>query len=196
MHPTFYKTFFFLLTGLILLSSNSLFGQERDTINIDTVKVNESELPVHSPTKASLFSAIVPGLGQAYNQKYWKIPLIYVGIGIPLYFGIEQHNLFTEKRDAYLDRISGDSTDKYLEFGNFFSNDGLLESMDINRRNRDLMFIIAGVIYVLQIVDASVDAHLFYFDVSDDLSFHYSPTFYYDERMKKTVQGLSLSLNF
>jgi len=196
MHPIFYKTLFFLSLGLMLILSESLFGQARDTIYTDTLKIKDSELPKHSPGRATLYSTFLPGLGQVYNRKYWKVPIIYVGIVLPLYFGIEQQNIYNDKRDAYVNRISGDSTDKYLEFGNFFTNEGLLQSMDINRRNRDLMFIVAGVIYVLQIVDASVDAHLFYFNVSKDLSFQYTPTFYYDKRIRKPVQGLSLSLNF
>ena len=149
-----------------------------------------------SPSRAAFYSAVLPGLGQAYNKKYWKIPIVYAGIGIPLYFGIEQHQLFVDKRTAYTNRLAGDSSDIYLDQGNFFSNEALLESMDINRRNRDLMIIIAGAVYILQIVDASVDAHLFYFNVSDDLSIRYTPTFYYSERLRKPVQGLSLSLYF
>lgn len=187
-----------LLSSLMamLFLSTSLIAQKRDTVLTDTVRVKDSELPKHSPTKAALFSTFVPGLGQAYNRKFLKIPFIYAGIGIPAYFGIEQNQLFNEKRKAYTNRLAGDSSDKFLDAGNFYSNEGLLESMDINRRNRDLMFIISGVIYVLQIVDASVDAHLFYFNVSDDLSIYYTPTFYYSERLNKPVQGLSLNIYF
>ena len=186
-------SFFFLF--FLQLSVKSV-AQVKDTIHTDTFRVAAEDRPKHSPTKASLFSTFVPGLGQAYNKKYWKIPIIYVGMGIPIFYGLEQNDLFVEKKTAYTNRLSGDSTDKYLETGNFFSNDALLESMDINKRNRDLMIIIAGVIYVLQIVDASVDAHLFYFNVSDDLSIHYSPILYYSRKERDAVKGLSLSLYF
>ena len=196
MHPLFSRLIFLSsLLAMIFFSSVSS-AQKRDTIRTDTIKVKASELPKHSPTKAALFSTFVPGLGQAYNRKFLKIPFIYAGIAIPAYYGIEQNQKFNEKRSAYKSRLAGDSTDQFLNPGNFYSNEALLESMDINRRNRDLMFIISGVIYVLQIVDASVDAHLFYFNVSDDLSIYYTPTFYYSERLKKPVQGLSLNLYF
>ncbi len=190
----FYSVVIFLLM-LFLLEGNNIHAQ-RDTIVTDTLKIKDSELPKHSPTKAALFSTFVPGLGQAYNKKYWKIPVIYAGLAIPIYFGVDQHNQFVEKRDAYVARVNGDSTDKFLEQGNFFSNEGLLSSMDINRRNRDLMIIIASAVYVLQIVDASVDAHLFYFNVSDDLSFRATPMFYYSDRIRRPVHGLSFTLNF
>lgn len=196
MHPYFYKSVVAIFLLGLILQSYKAQAQFRDTVYADTVKVDVKNLPKHSPTKASIMSALLPGLGQAYNKKYWKIPIVYAGIAIPLYYGLKQNDLFTEKRDAYRGRISGDSTDKYLQPGNYFSNEGLLESMDINRRNRDLMFIISGTIYILQIVDASVDAHLFYFNVSDDLSLNYTPIFYYSQTLKKPVQGISLSLYF
>ena len=196
MHPIFSRLIFFSsLTAMAIFSAN-LKAQKRDTIVTDTVKFVDRDLPKHSPTKAALFSTLVPGLGQAYNRKYLKIPFIWAGIAIPGYYGLQQNQFFNEKRTAYQNRISGDSTDQFLNPGNFYSNEALLESMDINRRNRDLMFIISGVIYVLQIVDASVDAHLFYFNVSDDLSLQYTPTFYYDERLRKPVQGFALNLYF
>lgn len=196
MQSYFYKLCSFFTPGLFILFSIPLISQVRDTIRPDTLKINEANLPKHSPTKAALFSTFVPGLGQAYNKKYWKIPIIYAGIAIPLYYGLEQNQIFNEKREAYTDRLAGDSSDKYLVPGNFFSNEGLLESMDINRRNRDLMYIIAGIIYALQIVDASVDAHLFYFNVSEDLTLHYEPMLYFDDRLRKPIKGLTLSLQF
>ena len=169
---------------------------QRDTVQSDTVKILESELPEHSPTKATLYSLFVPGLGQAYNRKFWKIPIIYAGIGAFSYIAVQQHKLFDEKRNAYVNRINGDSTDVYLQAGNFYSNDALLKSMDIDRRNRDFMIILAAGIYALQIVDAAVDAHLFYFNVSDDLSINYTPYFNYDVAMGRTRQGISLRINF
>ena len=139
---------------------------------------------------------VVPGLGQVYNKKYWKVPIIYAGMGTFLYFAIEQNKLFEEKHFAYADRLKGDSTDVFLQTGNFYSNEALLSAMDIHRRNRDLMFIVTGAIYILQIVDASVDAHLFYFNVSDDLSLNYMPFVNYDPRTQRMQQGVTLNLRF
>ncbi len=181
---------------LILLALTFESKAQRDTIYSDTLKIEDAKLPKHSPTKASLYSMVVPGLGQVYNRKYWKVPVIYAGMGIFVYFAIQEHNLFDEKRDAYTNRLDGDSTDVFLVDGNFYTNEALLSAMDINRRNRDLMLIIAGGIYVLQIVDASVDAHLFNFNVSDDLSLNYTPFVNYDPRTGNLQQGLTLNLSF
>ena len=181
---------------LILLTLTSESKAQRDTIYTDTLKIEDAKLPKHSPTKASLYSMVVPGLGQVYNKKYWKVPIIWAGMGTFIYFAVQENKLFSEKYDAYKNRLSGDSTDVFLVEGNFYSNEALLSSMDINRRNRDLMFIVAGGIYILQIVDASVDAHLFYFNVSDDLSLNYMPYVNFDPRTGRTQQGLTLNLSF
>jgi len=183
-----------LFTLSIFFSLNGKLFAQRDTIIQDTVKV--SELKKHSPTKASLFSAVVPGLGQAYNKKYWKIPIIYAGMGVFTYYALQENDYYAEKKDAYLDRINGDSTDRFMTPGNFYNNEALLESTKIHKRNRDLMIILDAVVYILQIVDASVDAHLFYFNVSDDLSLHYKPHFLYDERTGKATGSLTLNLYF
>jgi hypothetical protein len=126
----------------------------------------------HSPKKAALFSAVVPGLGQAYNKKYWKMPLIYGGIGVSMYYALQENRDFQSSRKAYKNRLAGDSTDSFTNF----SNDNLLEYIDIKRRNRDLLYIVSSLIYVLNIVDASVDAHFFYFDVTDNLSMRWTPS--------------------
>lgn len=182
--------------GLLFMISTALMSQNADSILLDTGRVVDPEIEKHSPTKASLFSAALPGLGQAYNKKYWKIPLVYIAMGIPLYYGLEQHGFYKEKYNAYKQRLNGDSTDVFLMRGNFFTNEGLLKSLDINRRNRDLMYIVTGVMYLLQIVDATVDAHLFYFNVSDDLSLRYEPFMYFARRENTTIQGVSLSFYF
>jgi hypothetical protein len=85
--------------------------------------------------------------------------------------------------------VNGDSSDVYLDDGNFFSNEALLTSMDVNRRNRDLMFILGAGVYIMQIIDAAVDAHMFYFNVSDDLSLNYRPFFNYDPRSGRSSSG-------
>jgi len=186
----------FTMLSLFLLSG-TLYAQ-RDTIYMDTIQVKEEGLKKHSPTKASLFSAVLPGLGQVYNKKYWKVPIIYAGLGIFTYYAVQENSAYVERKDAYLGRVNGDSThyDKFMESGNYYSDDALLSSVELHKRNRDLMIILDVMIYLLQIVDASVDAHLFYFDVSDDLSLHYRPNFLYDERTGRATGSLTLNLTF
>lgn len=124
----------------------------------------------HSVKKAVIFSAVLPGLGQVYNRKYWKVPIIYVAIGGSLYFAFEQRQLYQQYKTAYVERLQGIPN----EFDDR-SDQWLLTNMETARRNRDLLFILSGLLYTMNIIDAAVDAHLFYFDVSDNLSIHFSP---------------------
>ncbi len=128
----------------------------------------------HSPVKASLLSTALPGAGQFYNKKYWKIPVIYgafAGLGYLVRFN---HDRFSTYREAYILRTDGDAN-TVDGFTDRYSDSDLQALRDFYRRNRDLSLIFAGLVYVLNIVDASVDAHLYYFDVSDDLSMRVDP---------------------
>lgn len=128
----------------------------------------------HSPHKATIYSAILPGLGQAYNKKYWKIPVIYGLTGVLTYFAIDNNKEYVVYKDAYKWRLDDNSAtvDKYE---GIYSDEDLRILKNYYRRNRDLSFIGMGVVYLLNVVDAAVDAHLFYFDVSDDLSLKVQP---------------------
>ncbi len=149
----------------------------------------ENAEEIHSPKKAAIYSAVLPGWGQAYNKKYWKIPLIYAGFGTIGYFiGWNNKNYKTLKL-AYGDLTDGDdSTNSYLDLDaakyydldnpdelNKFKN-GLNKQQNYYRRNRDLLIISIVGFYGLNIIDASVDAHLFDFDISEDLSFNWEPS--------------------
>lgn len=164
--------------------------------NGDTLNVNQSEVKPHSPAKATLYSMVVPGLGQAYNKKYWKIPIIYAGIGIPLYYAIQEHNEYQDFRDAFVNRQAGDSSDIYLDPNNFFDNDALLQAIDISRRNRNLLIIISSVVYIMNVIDASIDAHLYHFDVSDDLSMSITPDLHFNNQNLTFEPLFKLSLSF
>ena len=164
-----------IVTLLVFFSISSLNAQSlvSDSLDIsDTIKVNP--IKTHSPTKATLFSTVVPGLGQAYNKKYWKMPIVYAGIGISLYFAISNHKSFNKFKSAYSVRLDSDpnTTD---EFDGILTEEGLQANMDFHQRNRDLSYIFVGLFYVLNIVDAAVDAHLFNFPKNDDLSFNLQP---------------------
>lgn len=136
--------------------------------NGDTVKVKK-----HSARTASWMSAAVPGLGQIYNGKYWKLPIIYGGFGVLAYLGIRYHGKYVDYRDSYYYKkgVKTDISDPYpLE-----SEEIVLSYRDFYRRNFELTCVIGGLLYILNVVDASVDAHLYKFDVSDDLSFRVEP---------------------
>jgi hypothetical protein len=192
---------------LLILISGNLFGQglEVDTTKITEVPVEAEE--VHSPKKATIYSAVLPGLGQAYNKKYWKIPIIYAGFGTIGYFIGWNNGFYSTYKLAYSDLTDDDpTTDSYLDleatqyydlddptdFNNFKS--GLSKQQDYYRRNRDLLIIGMVAFYGLNIIDASVDAHLFDFDISEDLTLNWQPAVKTFD--KQLVYGVYCTFNF
>ena len=129
----------------------------------------------HSPTKASILSAVLPGAGQVYNKKYWKAPIVLVGLGTSIYFIRENNSQYQRYKDAYIALTDNDPS-TVDEFNGQFGSQTVLNVADTYRRWRDLSYIACGLVYVLNIVDASVDAHFVRFDVSSDLSLQVSPS--------------------
>jgi len=160
----FYITvFLFLIFGL-----SSLYAQDEpiqdlkisDTLQQKTVKIN----PL-APAKAAFYSAVLPGLGQAYNKKYWKIPIVYGAIGTSLYFFFDNNKKYNRYRDAYKQRLAGLGDDyQYLD------NSRLIAAQKFYQKNRDLSALITAAFYILNILDANVDAHLMQYNVNDNLS--------------------------
>lgn len=136
--------------------------------NPEKTKKKNSDSLYHSPRKATMLSAFLPGAGQYYNKKYWKIPIIYAGFGALAYsVGFNQQN-YRFFKDELIRRQQGVGTlDPDLER---YSNANLDELQSFYRRNRDLSYIGIALLYVINIIDATVDAHLFEFDMSDELS--------------------------
>jgi len=166
----------------------SVFSQQPET---DEITQN------HSPRKATILSAVLPGLGQAYNKKYWKIPVIYVGIGTFSYLVYENQSEFVRYKNAYIIRQSGERDEFTNSDGTQIHNDqALINSMDKYRKQRDLCLIGAVVFYALQIVDANVDAHLFNFDISDDLSVKISPSSFNQFYTRTPLIGINCEIKF
>ena len=162
----------------------------------DTLKVMEDSIPKHSPHKATIMSLALPGLGQAYNKKYWKIPLAIAVIGVPLLIGLEEQSKFDDFKSALGKRLDDDPNtvdDKYMTS---LSNQNLRSLIDFHRKNRDIFFILTGVGYILNVVDAAVDAHFYDFDVSDDLSATIKPTIMFHGLNAQASPSLTLSLKF
>lgn len=153
----------------------------------DTLTVQSADTG-HSVKKAVILSAIVPGTGQIYNRKWWKTPIIYAALSTSIYFALNQNQKFVRYKNAYIQRINGQPDEFSGQPDNW-----ILTNLEIARRNRDLLFIASAGIYVLNIVDAAVDAHLFYFDVSDDLSIHIIPSVSYS---LPHVSGLNWQCTF
>ena len=168
------------LLGVCVL--NSAFGQESDSVQLE-IGVSDSLLNSHKPMKASLMSAIVPGLGQIYNSKkrtgeqrakpnYMKVPFIYAGLGAGVYFLSKNVAEYNRLKNMYIYEI------------------------DATRRYAEISVIAIAVVYVLNIVDASVGAHLYHFDVSDDLSFNFHPMIFPSVASNITFAGGTIQLNF
>jgi hypothetical protein len=153
------------------------------------------------PRKALIFSALVPGLGQLYNKKYWKAPVIWAGLGVVGYFIYTNQGYYNNYYSTYKD--SFDIANPNKTFSPIHMNDGqrvtnvnqLNQGANTYRRYRDLSIIVGAAIYVLNIVDANVDAHLKEFDVSDELSLSVRPLLYANINRQFTT-GITLNFTF
>ncbi len=166
--------------------------KEESALKVENAVVVEEKKAINplSPSKAAFYSAILPGLGQAYNKKYWKIPLVYAALGTGIYFYVDNNKNYNRYRRAYKRRLAGFNDD---EFQNIVTdNDALIDAQEFYQRNRDLSLLLTVVAYVLNIVDANVDAHLLQFNVSDDLSVR--P--HIDQNDIDFNRNLGLTLNF
>src|SRR5690606_32517970 len=127
-----------------------------------------------SPSKAAFYSAVLPGLGQYYNKSYWKIPVVYGGMATSLYFYIDNSKIYNRARNEYKLRLRGVEKTDNPKVGSY-TQAQLISVQKSAQRNKDLSLFITIGIYVLNIIDANVDAHLQQFNVDEDLSF--KPTF-------------------
>lgn len=159
-----------LLMGEMACAQESVMADTTESL----VRVKEPKGP-HNPKKATIMSAALPGLGQVYNGKWWKLPIIYGGMAGLTYMAVTNHTSMVRFKSAYLLRLD-DDPDTVDEFYGVYSDANLRELKSTHQRSRDLSFILMGVLYLLNIVDANVDGHLKDFDVSEDLSLHIRPT--------------------
>lgn len=148
-----------------------------------------------APARAAFYSAILPGLGQAYNKKYWKIPIAYAGLGVGIYFYISNDQQYDRYRSIYKRRLEGHRDDEFIVNGvERVTNDGLIRAQRFYARNKEISLLVTVGIYALNIIDANVDAHLAQFNVSEDLSLR--PAVNFDEFTGRTGYALSLNFNF
>lgn len=144
--------------------------------------------PYHSPSKAAFYSAILPGLGQIYNREYWKLPLVYAAVGVPAGFFIFNFDTYKEYRDAYRARVDG-NPETHDQFEGLYAPEQIKTIRDTYRQYVDYSVLIFILGYGLNILDATVFAHLRGFDMSDDLSFRIVPAV-----MDNRALGLSLRI--
>lgn len=185
--------------SVFLLLCDSVLSQTKDSINSITdstklAKANKKKI-YSGPRKASILSAVLPGLGQVYNRKYWKVPIVYAGLGgfgYMFYFNNAQYNDFRkEVRAAY-------DNDPATLYDTRYSPDQLQILKLYYRKYRDIAIIGMGVVYLVNIIDANVDAHLKTFDVSDDLSINVEPWYQIITKGNsfKSATGLTFKFSF
>ncbi|WP_029904753.1 DUF5683 domain-containing protein [Prevotella sp. 10(H)] len=177
----------------------------KDVVLADSVILIDK--PVFKPDskKAVIYSAIFPGLGQFYNRKYWKLPIVYGGaLGIT-YAITWNGRVYNDYNQAFRDLVTGSGTsyNNYLpsgmtvdDYGRDRLQDALRRKKDFYRRNRDLAIIAAIGVYALCMIDAYVDAQLYDFDMSPDLSMRVAPVFWPPTSYSKASIGLQCSINF
>ena len=177
------KYFVFFISILLLSSS---YAQEK-TDNTTPIYLDIRE---HSAKKASLFSTIIPGLGQAYNNQYWKIPVIYIGFGTLAYYYNNNKKEFDIYKDLYKRHIKKDPT-----VTGIYNFEVIKNAKEYYRKNRDLCVIGLAGLYIFNIIDASAYAHLFDYDISDDLSLKIEPIVGYTVLTNNTL-GVKCTLKF
>lgn len=180
-----------LLLTILLISTVSI-GKGQTASSSDNYNQQQEDISeIHSPHKATMYSALVPGLGQVYNKKYWKLPIIYGATGILIYAFNYNNDQYNKYKNAYADMDAGEIT----EFEGITEISVLIRAKDGYKRDRNLNVISLGAVYLLNVVDATVDAHLFDYEITDDLSLNVQPTLKRSFDYQNTY-GLSLRFSF
>ncbi|MGV6829540.1 MAG: DUF5683 domain-containing protein [Flavobacteriales bacterium] len=193
-----------LLLLLLFFFANVTFAQKSDTLIVKKEKgvavkksnfIKKTYNPL-APAKAAFYSAVLPGLGQVYNKKYWKIPIIYAGMGVGIYFYQDNNKNYNKFRDIYKRRLAGFTDDEFWGDGEtpLVSNERLRDAQKTAQKNKDVSVVVAIGFYLLNIIDANVDAHLRQFNVNDDLSFE--PKIDFNAPTSQANFGMSLKYHF
>lgn len=188
----------------MLYAGLALAQDPADTIVVDAktkrlIFANDSIASLYDanrPSKAAFYSAVIPGLGQAYNGKYWKIPLVYGAIGGSVFAYIANDKEYDRLREAFQIRLSGGTDDEFSRPDGtpIITNAGLERAQRVSQRNKELSLLITAAFYAIQIIDANVDGHLSQFNVDRDLSF--KPFLDYNQSAPGTAYGFALSYTF
>ncbi len=196
------KTLFFVLfamatvltasaqDSLAVSAEDSLITEGRDTLLL------KSYASRYDPRKALLYAAVVPGLGQIYNKKYWKLPLVYGGMFALAYaINFYQDGYTKYKAKLYYNLENGAPGDDQSTKGDPYTTGNYRKIVDQYKRERDFMIILMGGVYILQMIDAHVDAHLKEFDLNPKLQLSVHPTVEQSDLIGKT-SGVSIVLKF
>lgn len=136
----------------------------------DSIVKQENYLNPLAPSRAAFYSAVLPGLGQVYNKRYWKVPIVYGALGAGIYAYTFYNGEYQRFRTAFKRRRAGFTDDEFIDVIPLPGDDRLERLQNAKQNERDLALLVTIIIYALNIVDANVDAHLKQFNISDDLS--------------------------
>lgn len=146
----------------------------------------------HSPLKAAIYSLILPGLGQAYNKKYWKIPIVYAGLGGLGYGFFSNRAEYLTSREAFSSRMDNDPNND-IDYKGYSTTQ--IQTVKNNYKSAMDIFTILGIVWwSLNMVDAAVDGHLYNYDISDKLSMHIRPGLY--QTNQTAYCGIGVELKF
>lgn len=156
------------------------------------------------PSKAAFYSAMVPGLGQIYNKRYWKVPIVYGAIGGSIYAYTWNNDNYQRFRTAFKRRQAGFTDDEFYDINgdNSATDPPDLDAGDLEnqqerfQRDRDLWLVVSIGLYALNIIDANVDAHLKQFNIDDDLSLDFEPFLDLNAVTNNPTYGMALTIKF
>ncbi|MDF4204190.1 DUF5683 domain-containing protein [Maribacter sp. SA7] len=212
------RNYLLLFSTLLLFINLSFSQEEQDSIpktEIDSVqadladkgvvikdsisfKKSKKEFNPLAPSKAAFYSAVIPGLGQIYNKRYWKVPIVWGAIGGSAYMYIYNNDQYQRFRTAFKRRQAGFTDDEFNGEGTLplFDVDDLEYQQERFQNDRDLWLVAAIGLYALNIVDANVDAHLKQFNIDDDLSIDFEPYLDFNQATNSPNYGMALIIKF
>lgn len=175
--------------------------EKEGIVIVDTLKKKKVRINPLAPSKAAFYSAVFPGLGQIYNRRYWKAPIVYGAIGTAIYAYSWNDSRYDRFRTAFKRRQAGFTDDEFYDLngdgqGPDLDQTDLQNEQERYQRDRDLMLLVSVALYALNIVDANVDAHLKQFNVDDDLSFDIEPFLDLDPITNSPNYGMVMVIKF
>lgn len=194
LNPYFFSFFFLFFLSVASAQQDSLLvtPEKKSKRELKREQKEKEYEPYNAlaPAKAAFYSAVLPGLGQAYNGSYWKIPIAYGGLATGIYFYLDNDKKYDSYRNAYKDRLAG----RPDEYEGRISTEGLIRAQELFQKNKEISLLVTVGVYVLNIIDANVEAHLRQFNVDEDLSV--KPDLDFDALTGKTNYGLTLNYRF
>ena len=197
LNPNFFLVFFlFFLTAASAQDSLLVTPEKKSKRELKREQKEKEYEPYNAlaPAKAAFYSAVLPGLGQAYNGSYWKIPIAYAGIGTGIYYYLRNDKEYDRYRNAYKDRLAGRVDEFTIDGEQKIPTNRLIDAQEFYQKNKEISILVTVGVYILNIIDANVEAHLRQFNVDEDLSV--KPGLDFDALTGKTNYGLTLNYRF